>query len=236
MPNEIQYICIDDDFLSSLLLIEYAKKNSNFEHLGNFTHPILGLQKINEINPQLLFIDIDMPELNGIELVKQIKNKDIIVVFITSHAEFALEGFQLQAFDYILKPLNQEKFDVLASRIIDFWNIKKKAEFYDILIEENSIIIKEGHARIKLSTHDIIYLEALQDYTKIITQNKSYLTLTTFTSLIDRLPIQQFMRVHRSYAVALNKVKQLKNNEIICGDFTIPIGKTYRSNVAQLNL
>jgi DNA-binding LytR/AlgR family response regulator len=236
MQPVIKYICIDDDPLEHMVINDFASMYSEFEHKGNFLHPMEGLQAVIDLNPDLIFADIDMPGMSGIELVKKINRHENLVVFFTSHPEFALEGFELEAFDYILKPMTEQKFDRLVKKVRDFLQLKQKAKAYDFIVEQEAITFKEGHSYIKLPMHEIIYLEAMQDYTKIITPKKNYLTLTTFSSLMEKLPNDQFLRIHRSYAVALDKVNRLKNNELICGEVTLPIGKTYRNAVSQIKL
>ena len=218
------------------MLNEFAKAFPQLEGRGSFSNPFDGLQAVKEIAPDLIFTDIEMPGMSGIELLRKLKGKNVMSVFITSHPDFALEGFELQALDYVLKPLTEERFAQVAKRIYDYWELKQKATAYDVSIEQESLMIKEGHTQIRLSMNEIIYLEAMQDYTKIITAQKKYVTLTTFTALLQKLPAENFMRVHRSYAVALSKIKTLKNNEVSGDDFVLPVGKTYRAVVAQLKL
>lgn len=236
MPDKIAYISIDDDSLESLILTDYASQYPDFEHKGSFNQSIEGLLAIHDLNPDLIFADIDMPGMSGIELAKRINRQENLVVFYTSHPEFALEGFELEAFDYILKPMTEQKFDRLVKKVRDFIQMKQKAKAYDFVVENEALTFKEGHSFIKLPIHEIIYLEAMQDYSKIITRNKNYLTLTTFSALLDKLPNDQFLRIHRSYAVALDKVNRFKNNELVCGDVALPIGKTYRNVVSQIKL
>lgn len=236
MQPTIKYICIDDDPLEQMIINDLAAQFPDFEHKGNFSHPEEGLIAAFNLNPNLIFLDIDMPGMSGIEVMRKLKQHHAMVVFFTSHPEFALEGFELQAFDYILKPMKDERFYQLVRKVRDYLQLKQKASAYDVSFETETITIKEGHNYIKLPMHEIIYLEAMQDYTKIITSKKNYLTLTTFSALIDKLPIDQFLRIHRSYAVSKEKIKVLKNNELVCEEFTLPIGKTYRNAVAQVKI
>ena len=174
-----------------------------------------------------------MPEKNGIEILKQIKGSVPIVVFITSHPEFALEGFELSAFDYILKPLTKERFTATANRLQEYWKMKQNAKEYQVRFEQQSLIIKEGHKQIKLQQNDIIYLEAMQDYTKVVTPQRNYLTLTSLTLFLEKMAADTFIRVHRSYAVAINKINEIHNDKLIVCNTTIPIGKTYRPIAAK---
>lgn len=236
IQNTIRYIAIDDNPVDLLILKEYASIFPFLQHGGSFSTPAEGLAGIEALQPDLVFLDIEMPGQTGLDILKIIKGKVPIAIFITSHPEFALEGFELSALDYILKPLTAERFTHTAKRIEDYWDMKQKAFSYQVLFENESLTIKEGHNQIKLPQQDIIYLEAMQDYTKVVTEKKSYLTLTTLTGFLEKVSHSNFLRVHRSYAVAVNKINELHSNKIVCGNISIPVGKTYRSLVAKIKI
>lgn len=236
MQKRIRFVAIDDNPVDLLILKEYSTPFPFLQHCGSYTTPAEGLVAIEKEHPDLVFLDIEMPGGSGLELLRQIKDKVPLAIFITSHPEFALEGFELSALDYVLKPLTSERFAHTARRIEEYWNMKQKAHSYEVLFEKESLTIKDGHNQIKLPQEDIIYLEAMQDYTKVVTENKNYLTLTTLSGFLEKLSNNKFLRVHRSYAVAVKKIKELHSNKIVCGNSTIPIGKTYRSVVAQIKL
>ena len=236
MLKTIRYIAIDDNVVDLLLLKEYAAAFPFLQFQGSYSNTTEGLAAVEEINPDLIFLDIEMPGLSGLDILRKIKSKVSIAVFITSHPEFALEGFELSALDYILKPLTAERFALTAKRIEEYWSMKQKAISYEVLFEKESLIIKEGHNQIKLPQQDIIYLEAMQDYTKVVTEKKNYLTLTTLTNFLEKIPGNDFIRVHRSYAVAIKKIKELHATKVICNNIEIPIGKTYRPVLSKLIL
>lgn len=236
MQKKIRYIAIDDNPVDLLLIKEYTTAFPILEHCGSFSNPTEGLVATQTLYPDLVLLDIEMPGITGLDVLRQIKDKVPISVFITSHPEFALEAFQLSALDYILKPLTADRFAQTVRRLEEYWDMKQKAISYQIFFENESLTIKEGHNQIKLPQQDIIYLEAMQDYTKIVTEKKNYLTLTTLTGFLEKISNNNFLRVHRSYAVAVNKIKELHANKIICGETEIPIGKTYRSTLSLLKL
>lgn len=236
MQKTIRFMAIDDNPVDLLILKEYSTPFPFLQHCGSYTIPAEGLVAIEKDHPDLVFLDIEMPGVSGLELLRHIKAKVPLAVFITSHPEFALEGFELSALDYVLKPLTSERFAQTARRIEEYWDMKQKAHSYEVLFEKESLTIKEGHHQVKLPQDDIIYLEAMQDYTKVVTEKKNYLTLTTLTGFLEKISSKNFIRVHRSYAVAINKIKELHSNKLICGNIEIPIGKTYRTAIAQLKL
>jgi DNA-binding LytR/AlgR family response regulator len=236
MEKNICFISIDDNLVDQLVLKEYASAFPFLKHCGSFNSSTEGLLAVDKIKPDLIFLDIEMPGISGLEMLRQIKEKVPIAVFVTSHPEFALEGFEMSALDYILKPVTAQRFLTTARRIEEYWEMKQKAILYEVLFEKESLTIKDGHSQIKLPQQDIIYLEAMQDYTKVVTENKNYLTLTTLTGFLEKLSENNFLRVHRSYAVAIKKINELHSNRIICGNLEIPIGKTYKNAIARLKL
>lgn len=236
MTDPIRYVVIDDDLVDQLVLREYVAAFPFLKELGNYNTPNEGLVAIKELKPDLLFLDIEMPGMTGVDVLKAIRQQVPVAIFITSHPEFALDGFELSAFDYILKPLTELRFAAAMKRLQEYWLMRRKAEAYEVLFEKESIVIKEGYNQVKLPVHEIIYLEAMQDYTKIVTEKKNYLTLTTLTGLLEKLSAETFLRVHRSYAVALGKIKSIAGGNIICGNAVIPVGKTYRNEIGRLKL
>jgi DNA-binding LytR/AlgR family response regulator len=232
--TSIKYLAIDDDILDLYVIEEYAKTYQQLQSCGHFTDINEGLSAIKAAQPDLVFLDIEMPGGNGIELLKRIKKEVPMAVFITSHAEFALEGFELSALDYILKPLPQDRFASCMLRVQEYWDMKQKASAYEVLIEKDTLTIKEGYNKIKLLQHDIVYLEAMQDYTKLVTAKKKYMIHKTLSGFMELLPADKFLRIHRSYAVALRQVKQLQHGEIIGDGFVLPVGKTYRTMLSKI--
>lgn len=227
MKDTLTCIIVDDDDLDRMAVAAELSLFPKIKVLGSYPSPIEAINAINVHQPDILFLDIDMPEINGVDFIKSTVNTETINVFITSHPEFAIQGFQLKVFDFILKPLEAERFESCIHRIFDFVKLKDKAEAYDVLFENEKIIFKEGHKVVNLNASEVIYLEAYGDYTKIVTEKKSHLTLATLSNFLESLPPGKFMRIHRSYVVSINKVKSLGHKCIDMGVGIIPVGKTY---------
>lgn len=234
--SSIKFIAIDDDPLDLLTLTEFSKTFPFLQNCGTFSNALEGLESQQYIKPDLVFLDIEMPGISGLDLLYKIRDQVPILVFITSHPEYALEGYKLSALDYILKPLTEERFQECVKRIQEFWDMKQKSALYSILFEKDTLTIKEGYNQVRLDQRDIIYLEAMQDYTKIVTAKKNYLTLSSLSYFMERLPADRFLRVHRSYAVSLDRVNELRQSELLCNNVLIPVGKTYRATVSRLKL
>ncbi len=223
----LKYVIIDDDEIDRAVVETEADKFSFLQKVASCSNPIEAIEIINHFNPDIIFLDIEMPGLSGIELIRRISNCGL-PVFITSHPEFALEGFELEAFDYLLKPVSSERFARCALRLHDFYQMHKKAFAFDNDQNNDFIIIKQGYDKYKIPTHDIVYLEAMRDYTKITTVTKQYLVLTTLNGITEKLPPDIFVRIHRSYVVNRTKIDAIQKNKINIQSHELPIGKLYK--------
>ena len=229
--ENLNCIIVDDNEIDRLTVLSFAKRFPNLNILGTFSDSTEALNAIENHKIDILFLDIDMPGLSGVELRKK-ANQVPVCIFITSHPEFAVESFELETLDFIVKPLKFERFEHTMRRIIDFFEIKNKANLFESSIGGDVIYIKEGHEQIKLKLHEILYLEALKDYTLIITQQRRHCVLSTIGSLLKEASFQSFIRIHRSFAVQKQYINKINTNEIILNnDFAITIGRSFRNNL-----
>lgn len=234
MTTKIRCICIDDEQDDLLLLNEYIKREHALTCIGSFSSSSDGLQAIISLKPDLVFFDIEMPGVSGLEILRLLQKEIELAVLVTSHPEFALESFELSAFDYILKPVTEKRFSYTMQRITNYWSMRQKAATYELSQEKETLFISEGRNRMKVPINEIIYLEAMQNYTKVVTARHSYLTLVGFNTFLTKLPQDCFLRIHRSYAVAKNKISGFNAAaEVVCGDTSIPVGKTYKDSVKK---
>lgn len=234
MKNPLSCIVIDDCDLDRKSVELELLNHNDLNIIGSFNNCIEALSFYNRYQPDVLFVDIDMPEVNGLEFIKSLNNSESVNVIISSHAEYALEGFQLKVFDFILKPLETERFDGTINRIRDFIQLKNKAEAYDVLFEQEQIVFKDGLTTIKLNVFDIIYLEAFGDYTKIVTDKKVHLTLATLSKFLSSLPVNKFVRIHRSYVVSINRIKAFNAKQVDMGCNLLAVGKTYLKETKKI--
>lgn len=231
----IRYLIVDDNELDRLAIETLAEKLPNLRHCGSFENPLEAIAAIEAIKPDLVFLDVEMPLASGITLLKAVRNSVSMAIFITSFPEFALEGFELSALDYILKPFTEERFAQSMKRVNEYWEMKSKSLAYDISVEQESIIIKQGHDQMKIQLREIIYLEAMNDYTKLVLDGKQYITLVNLSRFLEQLPTSFFIRVHRSYAVAIPKIEKSVNHEVYLGnDIQLPVSKSYRKDLRTL--
>ena len=235
-PTKKIYACIivDDNELDRLTLVSYLRKYPFIHIAGVFESPALALAHVQRATaPDILFLDIDMPGMNGLELRKQLERIPACI-FVTSHPEFALESFEMAALDYLVKPLKAERFAKAMDRLEQFLEIHFKAELLDYTLGEDTLFIKDGHHHVKLHLHDIIYLEALKDYTGIITRQKKYCVLTPLGNLLKEKGFRTFIRIHRSYAIQKHFVKEISAREVMINDLLLPIGRSYKEEVEKL--
>lgn len=224
-------IIVDDDEIDRLTVLSFVKKHQNINVLGVCSDAEEALGIIENHSVDILFLDIDMPGLSGVELRKKAKQVPCCI-FITSHPEFAVESFELETLDFIVKPLKFDRFEQTIKRIDDFFEIREKAHLFESSIGGDVIYIKEGHEQIKVKLHEILYLEALKDYTKIVTPKRKHCVLTSIGNLLKEEQFCSFIRIHRSFAVQKNFIEKILSAEILLNNgVAIPIGRSYKDNL-----
>lgn len=228
MENTLRYLIVEDDDFDRMSVDTEARKFPFLQSMGFCSHPLEATEFLSRHKPDVLFLDIEMPGMSGIELLRLIRGQSFLTVFITSHPEFAVDGFELEAFDYLLKPLTAERFARCALRLRDFTELRGLAAAYDREQASDVIVIKQGHDKFKVQLHEVQYLEAMKDYTRIMLKDKQYLVLTTLSDLLEKLPAEKFVRIHRSYAIQRDKVTAVMGNKVWVAGSELPVGKLYR--------
>lgn len=232
MDNSLKYLIVDDDDIDRLAIETQAEKFPFFHKIAACTHPVEAFELIRQCRPDVVFADIEMPGMNGLDLIRCLSGDVPAPVFITSHPDFALEGYEMEAFDYILKPLDPVRFARCATRLYDFFELRVKAGVFDKVHASDYIVVKEGYDRNKVLLQDILYLEAMKDYTRIVTTSRAYLVLGTLTGMYEKLPSEKFTRIHRSFIVHRDKVRAVQGNKVQVGDILLPVGKLYKHMTA----
>ena len=219
--NLYKAIIIDDEHLAIDVITHHLTKFANFEVVKTFTDSVEAFNYLKEGNPvDIAFTDVAMPEISGIELVKFLKDK-VIFVMTTSYSEYAVESFDLEVIDYLLKPISFERFAKTINRFENL-NVKHSEKL------EPSFFIKEGDEFVKILVRDIDYIEGLKDYAKIVTGNNYGLALKTLKSIEVILNPYEFMRIHKSYIVPLAKISQYNGKCVFINNAEIPVGSNYR--------
>jgi DNA-binding LytR/AlgR family response regulator len=233
MLKKITCIVVDDDEIDRLTILSFLEEYNFIEVIGSFNSSTKALAAAQKTQPDILFLDIDLPEMSGLQLRQQLLHIPAFV-FITSYPDYAIEGFEMAALDFVVKPFSQERFSKTIQRLNDFFTIRQKAELLDHTIGADTIFIKEGTSQIKLQLHEILYLEALNNYTSIITPNRKYAVLYTFGNLLKEKAFNNFIRIHRSYAVQKHFIKKIKPGEVLVGNFVLPVGRSYKESLDLL--
>lgn len=230
------YNCIiaDDHEIDRLSVAAAVKRHPFMQVSGMYSSAEDALASVNKTLPDIAFFDIDMPGISGLQLRKQLLDIPVCV-FITSYPDYAVDSFELAALDFIVKPLKADRFAITAERIKTYLEIKHKADLLDVTLGADTIFIKQGYEQVKLSLHEVIYLEALKDYTIIVTAQKKYSVLTSLGNLLKEKPFEQFIRIHRSYAVQKHFIERIKAQEITVNNVVLPVGRNYKEAVSKLN-
>lgn len=227
-------IIVDDEDVDRLMVVSFAKRFPKLNIIGSYKSSKEAIEVLEKEKIDVLFLDIDMPDINGIDFRK--KATEIpVCIFITGHAEYAVESFELETLDFIVKPIRFERFEKAMQRVELFLEIKHKAALFELSFAEDTILIKEGTEKSKIKLSDILYLEALKDYTLLVTAKKKHCVYSNIGSLLKQNPFESFIRIHRSYAVQKQFVHKIKVNEIkLTYDILLPVGRNYKDNLNLL--
>lgn len=221
---------VDDEPLALSLLESYVERTSFLKLTGKYSNALSAMKRLGDEQVDLLFLDIQMPEVNGMEFARILDSRTKII-FTTAFSEYALEGYKVSALDYLLKPFSFTDFLTAAKKALSWFEmIDQRGEVDDIRPEKVGIFVKSEYKLIHLLYDDLLYIEGLKDYVKIYSEQvpKPILSLMSLKSLEEKLPADRFMRVHRSFIIHKNKISSIDKNRIVIGKKQIPIGETYR--------
>ncbi|HWY35091.1 MAG TPA: response regulator transcription factor [Nitrosopumilaceae archaeon] len=215
---------IEDEPLASNLLVLYANKLSVLDLVGVSSNPLQAIESLKTNPVDLIFLDIQMPDMTGIALLKVLQKKPL-VIFTTAYSEFALESYELDVVDYLKKPITFERFlkavDKAEQRLYPTIAAKEKFK------ETDFIFVKDGTRFVKVMVSEILYIEGLKNYVAIHTATQKIISLQRLKSMQDQLPSDKFIRVHNSYIISKSSISSVKENEVDIGIAKIPIGETY---------
>ncbi|MFO7368753.1 MAG: LytTR family DNA-binding domain-containing protein [Bacteroidales bacterium] len=230
----INTIAIDDEPLALQLMAGYIEKTPGLDLVGKFDNPLDAVDFMADNSIDLIFVDIQMPDLNGIEFTRSIK-KGPKVVFTTAYEKYALEGFKLDVVDYLLKPFSYEEFFNSVQKALRLIRLEKKGETTQIEANNEFLFLKSEYKIRRINFNDILYIEGLKDYVKVFLKNdtKPILSLSSLKQLEAKLPAGTFMRVHRSFIVNLAKIDTIERSRIVFGKIYIPISDQYKEKFQE---
>jgi len=219
---------IDDEPLAAELLASYAKKTPFLNLIGTYNSAVTAMKELRENPADLLFLDIQMPELSGLEFAK-ILPKQTRIIFTTAFSQYAIDGYKVNAIDYLLKPISYEDFLKAANKALDSLATQAKQEAYR---SDRFMFVKSDYKLVRIALDDIRYIEGLKDYVRIYLENgEKIMSLMNMKKVEDYLPHPEFMRTHRSYIVHMTKVRSIDRFRIVFGDAYIPISDSYKDEV-----
>lgn len=229
----IKTLLVDDEYLALNLLEEFTKKVPDLEIVDKVKSPMKALDLLQQTPIDLLFLDIQMPTLSGNSLLKTLKNPPL-TIFTTAYADYAIEAFELSAIDYLLKPFSFERFLQAVNKAKE--QLKWREPPTVIVIPEQSrdfFSVKVDGKIVKVYFDDILFIEGLKEYVRIVCRDARFVTLESLKNLEDLLPQDNFIRVHKSYIIAKNKVQSLDGNLLEIGKNKIPISRSKRDEIIE---
>ena len=224
--KKITCFIIDDEPLAIKVIEQHLSKLTLFEVCGSSTNPVEALAQIKARQPDLLFIDIEMPEINGMELIATLQNKPAIII-TTAYREYAVEGFDLNVLDYLVKPIPFARFLKAIEKFLE-----KRVSAPATLPgpdHEACLFVKADRKTIRILLDDILYVEGVKDYTRIVLATQKILTKVSIGNFFKYLPADRFIRVHKSFIVARNKITAFTALDVEINGMEIPIGRLYRA-------
>lgn len=218
----IRCAIVDDEPLARDVLQVYVSENKGLELVALCKNAKEVLQLLDKEKIDLLFVDIQMPEISGMSLAKMLKNPPYII-FTTAYDQYAVEGFEVSAVDYLMKPISPERFNTAVEKVKYLTANRPESK------EDDFMFIRADYQDVKVKFSDILYVEGLKDYVKVVTTDKRYITLMNIKGIMEKLPEKLFIRVHKSYIVALDKISSIKGSSLMIDDKEIPIGLTFKN-------
>ncbi len=234
-------IIIDDEPLAINVVESYCNALGSLTVVKTFTNALEALDFLNSNTIDLVFSDIEMPQISGIDFIKSIENNRPFFIFTTAYPQYALEGFDLNATDYLVKPIPFPRFIKAINRVKELLSLNQKQKYieanlssagYENQLQDDFIFIKSEYENLKLNVSEILFIQGLKDYLKIFMANsRPVLTLMNFRQILLKLPNKYFIRVHRSYVVNVSKIDSIQKNKIVLNNERIPIGEVYKNEV-----
>lgn len=224
----ISCVIVEDEPLARSLIVDYIKKVPSIELIAACSGPIEAIEVLKSTPVDLLFLDIQMPELTGIGLLKALPKKPM-VVFTTAYSEYALEGYDLDVVDYLLKPITFERF----LRAVNKAHVRLFGEGKTETTTDDFIFVKDGTKLVKILLNDILYIEGLKDYVTIFTKTQKIVSLQRLKAMEEQLPGSLFVRIHNSYIVSLRAITSVHKSEVEIGTAFLPVGETFKKSFKE---
>lgn len=232
--KKITCIIVEDEELARDLLEKFIEKLPHLELVAKCENPVVAMEVLQKENIDLMFLDIQMPKMTGVEFLKMLPSKPV-VIFTTAYKEYALEGYQLDITDYLLKPFSYDRFVLAVNKAVELITLKNAGNSTTISeIAKDYLLVKSEHKVFKLKFSDIIYIEGMREYVAFHTTSQGrILSLMSLKKLEVELPNNRFLRIHKSFIIDTERVKVLEGNRVHIDEKKIPIGASYRELVLE---
>ena len=227
-------LIVDDETLARSILIEHLAAVPDLEVIGQAANGFEAVKLAEEQNPDLIFLDIQMPKLSGFEVLELLGERAPAVIFTTAFDEFALRAFEVHAVDYLLKPVTFERFFKAVNKARDYHALQSNASNSPVSTTEDYFFVKCTNKFERIYFSDILYIQGMQNYVTIFTVKGKYMTHLTLKAVEDNLRSKDFIRVHKSYIVAISRIEALENNELIIHSARIPVSRNYRDAMLEV--
>jgi two-component system response regulator LytT len=235
MAETMNCICVDDEPLALEVMDSLISRHPNLKLNRKCANALDAMEWIKSNPVDVVFTDINMPGITGIDFAKAIRDSRTLLVFTTAHQEYAAEAFDIEAIDFLLKPVGPERFAKTVKRIEEYFELRENKGKENVEMEDGHIFVKSDSKLLKVAYNEILYVEAFADYVKIWTsEDKRIVTLQTMKNMEMGLPKDKFIRVHRSFIVAIDKIESLQSNAVHIGNKEIPVGKNYKDGLMEL--
>jgi DNA-binding LytR/AlgR family response regulator len=226
-------IALDDEPLALDIIEAYVKKHPELHLVACCNNAAEASEILKKQSIDLMFLDIQMPGINGLNFIRSLEQKPLFM-FTTAYSEYAIDGFELDAIDYLLKPIAYDRFEKAVEKAKEYYSIKNNLDVIESDLENEYIFVKANQQLVKLSYGEILYVEAFADYVKIFLNDRKIVTLQTMKKMESKLPKDIFSRVHRSFIVNRKAVESFSTSICEVNGVKIPVGKSYKNDFVQL--
>ena len=226
-------LVVDDEPPARELLVSYISRLDDFEVVLQLSNALETFNYLQKNSVDLIFLDIEMPKMTGIELIKSLHHAPSVIL-TTAFREYASEGFDLDVLDYLVKPISFDRFMKAIGKYHHYLPKVTSEPINDIAFDSAYFFLKVNREQVKVFFKSIIYIESIKDYIKIITAEKTYITYERISNMEEKLPEGKFLRIHKSYIIALGKVKTIRNDTVKIGEMSLPVGRVYRRKFQEM--
>jgi DNA-binding LytR/AlgR family response regulator len=229
----IRCLIVDDEEPARELIKLHLNDLDGFEVVASLGNGIDAFAYLQKYPVDLAFLDINMPRLSGLELLRSLKTSPKAVL-TTAYREYGAEAYELDVLDYLVKPITQERFMKAIAKFLHYWNSQKESKETPAINEATSLFFKVGREQVRIFLADILYIEGLADYIKVHTAARSYVASEKLGSMVEKLPSNSFMRIHKSFIVALDKVTSYNADYVVLGNKALPLGRLFKTGFFSL--